>query len=130
MFAINLTPIRRLRRVTSGEPCMQTRPLTPTPAVPTRFGSQLPAKLILLCLLLLANLSAHAQSGTWTNDASGLWSDPNNWLNGTVADGTDAVADFSTIDLTAPRTVTLDASHNIGSLLFGDSGGTLLDNWT
>ena len=105
---------------------MQTSTRRTTPAFLTRL-----AKLIPACLILVASLaSSYGQSGTWTNDASGLWSNPANWLNGVVADGTDSTADFSTIDITAPRTVTLDASHNIGSLLFGDSGGTLFDNWT
>ncbi|HEU5397517.1 MAG TPA: LamG-like jellyroll fold domain-containing protein, partial [Verrucomicrobiae bacterium] len=89
-----------------------------------------PALVIALAALLAGATLAAAQSGVWTNDASGSWSDTANWLNGVVADGTDATADFSQVDVTALRTVTVDASHVIGSLLFGDSAGVNVDNWT
>jgi len=78
-------------------------------------------------ILMWISTTAFGASGTWTNDASSVWSDTTSWLNGNIADGTDAVADFSTINISADRTVTLDASHNIGSLLF--SGGTGAHNW-
>ena len=70
-------------------------------------------KLILIAgLLLLASAaSLQAQSGTWTNTASGgLWSATGNWLNGIVADGPGNTADFSTIDITGNNTVHLDAN--------------------
>ncbi|HEV2971768.1 MAG TPA: autotransporter-associated beta strand repeat-containing protein, partial [Pirellulales bacterium] len=68
-------------------------------------------------------------NGTWTDTTSGgLWSDPSNWSGGVVADGTDGIADFSTLDLTADNTVHLDSSRTIGSLLFGDT--TPSNNWT
>ena len=60
-------------------------------------------------------------SGTWTADASGRWGDPNNWFGGNVADGSGNTADFSAIDITANRTVTLDAPHAISTLKFGDA---------
>jgi fibronectin-binding autotransporter adhesin len=76
---------------------------------------------------LIASLAvSHAASGTWTNNASGVWSDGNNWLNGIVADGTDATADFSTIAITANRTNTLDSSRTIGNLQFANTNGTSL----
>ncbi len=84
----------------------------------------------LLGILCAGALSAHAANGIWTNNASSAWSATTNWLNSTVADGTDAIADFTTIDLAAPRTVTVDASHNLGSMLFGDAAGSLADLWT
>ena len=71
-------------------------------------------------LLLAGALSLHAASGTWTNDASGTWSDTTQWLGGTVADASGFTADFSTINLTANRTVTLDAAHTLTTLKFGD----------
>jgi len=64
--------------------------------------------------------SAHAQSGTWNVDADGLWSDPNNWLNGIIADGAGNLADFSAIPITAERTVILDTSRTLGSLNVGE----------
>src|ERR1041385_5690883 len=84
----------------------------------------------LLCALVAILISsagvdvARAQSGTWTNDASSVWSAATNWLSGTVANGTDATADFSTINITANRTNILDTSSTIGNLSFGDTNGT------
>ena len=65
--------------------------------------------------------------GAWTNDASGNWSAAVNWSGGIVANGTSSNADFSTINITADRTVTLDSSRNIGNLIFGDTVGS--QNW-
>ncbi len=80
--------------------------------------------------LLAGAVMSHAASGTWTNPAGGVYSAPGNWSGGTVADGVGATADFSTIDPSSPATVTVDASHNLGALLFGDVAGVNLDNWT
>jgi autotransporter-associated beta strand protein len=77
--------------------------------------------------LLLAP-TTRAANGTWTNDASSVWSDSTSWLGGTLADGTDATADFSTIDITSDRTVTLDSARSAGTLKFGDASGA--QNWT
>ena len=70
---------------------------------------------------------AAASSARWTNDASSIWSAATNWLNGAVANGTDATADFSTIHISADRTVTLDSPRNIGNLIFGSTSGA--QNW-
>ncbi len=70
----------------------------------------------------------NAASGTWIADADGLWSDTNNWSGGVPADGAGNTADFSTLDITADRTVTLDTSRTIGSLRFADTLGD--QNWT
>ncbi len=67
-------------------------------------------------------------SGTWISSAGGNWSATNNWAGGVVADGIGATADFSQLD--GSGTVTVDASHNIGNLLFGDLTGVNADNWT
>ena len=66
--------------------------------------------------------------GTWTNDASGNWSGAANWGGGNIANGTSSNADFSYINITADRTVTLDTSRTIGNLFFGDTVGS--QNWT
>jgi autotransporter-associated beta strand protein len=66
-------------------------------------------------------------SGVWTNDADGDWGDSNNWSNATIANGTSRLADFSTVNLTADRTVTLDGPRTIGGLRFGDPTGA--QNW-
>ena len=69
-------------------------------------------------------------NGTWTNAASNsAWSTTTNWSGGLVADGVDAIADFSTLDIAANRTVNLGASRSIGTLIFGDAI-TPSNNWT
>src|SRR4051812_47757977 len=68
-------------------------------------------------------------NGTWTNTYSGgLWSNSANWSGGAVADGADATADFSTLDIAADYTVHLDSSRTIGNLIFGDTSPS--NNWT
>jgi autotransporter-associated beta strand protein len=61
-------------------------------------------------------------NGTWTANAAGNWSTTTNWSGGTVADGAGSTADFSTINITAGRKVTIDTtSRTVGTLLVGDS---------
>jgi hypothetical protein len=36
------------------------------------------------------------------------WTDTTKWSGGVIADGTDAIADFTTIDITAARTATIN----------------------
>jgi autotransporter-associated beta strand protein len=67
-------------------------------------------------------------NGTWTADSSGAWSDTTNWSNGFAANASGYTADFSTIDISADTTVTLDSSRTIGGLIFGDTSGT--QSWT
>jgi autotransporter-associated beta strand protein len=68
-------------------------------------------------------------NGTWTNATSNsTWSTTTNWSGGLVADGVDAIADFSTLDIAANRTVNLGASRSIGTMIFGDAT-TASNNW-
>jgi len=67
-------------------------------------------------------------NGVWNVDGSGNWSDLNNWAGGVVGNGAGYAADFSTVNITANRTVTLDVSRSIGSILFGDPSAT--QSWT
>ncbi len=85
---------------------------------------------LFLIVLLAVHLSrALAANGTWTNNADGSWSTAGNWLGNNIPDGADGAADFSTINITGDRIVTLDSSHTIGSLKFGDV--TLINHdWT
>src|SRR5579872_2568334 len=81
--------------------------------------------LILLAAAATASLgqpdSARAENGTWSMDADGLWSDSNNWLGGTIADGAGNSADFSAVPITAERNVILDTSRTLGSLNIGEN---------
>ncbi|MDD2598804.1 MAG: autotransporter-associated beta strand repeat-containing protein [Kiritimatiellae bacterium] len=66
--------------------------------------------------------------GKWTNLAGGAWNTTGNWADGIVAGGTDAIADFSTLNLTAHASVSNDSPRTIGTLRFGDT--TPSHNWT
>jgi hypothetical protein len=93
------------------------------PSIPFRLGAVFPIirlplfmrgrtlnPIVLVSIVLLASrLVCAAASGTWTNDASSVWSAGTNWLDGAMADGTGYTAEFSTIDISANRTVTLDS---------------------
>jgi fibronectin-binding autotransporter adhesin len=63
-------------------------------------------------------------SGTWIGNTTGTqnWSDTAKWSGTVIADGTGSTADFSTIDITGGRNVTVDTtSRTVGTLLVGDS---------
>jgi autotransporter-associated beta strand protein len=69
-------------------------------------------------------------SGTWSADASGSWDDATKWSGAVVPNGGNGgnyTADFSTLNITADRTVSLDSSRTIGNLKFGDTSGS--QNW-
>ena len=89
------------------------------------------ARLLASLASFVAVPAAFAQSGTWTNlaggNASGSWAAATNWNSGIIASGTDNTADFSTLDLTANSTVTLDGARTIGNLVFGDTAPD--SNW-
>ena len=79
-------------------------------------------------ILSLATPAVFAGSGTWTNDASSVWSATTNWLGGTVADGSGNTADF-TLNNANIDTVTMDAPHSLGTLLFGNSASATKNSW-
>ena len=67
-------------------------------------------------------------SGVWTANADANWSETNRWSGNFVASGAGQTADFSTINITANRIVTLDTSRSLGTLKFGDLSGA--QSWT
>jgi autotransporter-associated beta strand protein len=72
-------------------------------------------------LFIVSHLEAQ-NAGTWINATSNsAWTNAANWSGNTIADGVDAIADFSTLDIAANRTVNLGASRSIGTLIFGDA---------
>jgi autotransporter-associated beta strand protein len=75
-------------------------------------------------------ISAPAGSGVWTNLLGGSWANSNSWNGGLIAGGTDAAADFSTLNLAANRAVTLDGARTIGSLIFDDVNPSIEHSWT
>ena len=79
--------------------------------------------LALAIIALLATQAAKAANGTWNQNADGNWNISNHWKSGTVASGSGFTADFSTLALTADRTVALTADTTIGNLIFDDVNG-------
>jgi autotransporter-associated beta strand protein len=67
-------------------------------------------------------------NGTWNADADGFWGDTNNWSGHVIASGAGFTADFSTLNISEDRIVTLDSPRTIGALKFGDVSGT--ESWT
>jgi len=82
-------------------------------------------KFVLACLWFVLNTSAPA--ATWTSGTGGSWKTAANWAGSNIPNGIGVTADFSTLDLTADATVTLDGSVTVGSLVFGDL--TPSNNW-
>lgn len=80
----------------------------------------------LLSLLPVFTAAVHAE--TWTNLSGGTWNSTANWSPATIPNATDAVANFSTLNITTNATVNLDGARIVGSLLFGDT--TASNNWT
>ena len=86
--------------------------------------------------VLLAGLLAgfRGEASLWTNlvsgNASGSWGTAANWSGG-IPNATNAVADFSTLNLGSNSTVTNDSPRTVGSLFFSDtspSGNTWVLN--
>jgi hypothetical protein len=66
---------------------------------------------------------------TWTTPGGGSWTNSVNWANGVIAFGPNATADFSTVSLTGPAIVTLDAGRTNGSMWFDDQSQNN-NSWT
>ena len=83
-------------------------------------------------LIAMTGTAVAGTNGTWIDATSGgLWSGPGHWSGGTIADGADGIADFSTLDITTDNTVHLDTPERLATLLFGDtmpSNNWILDN--
>lgn len=81
---------------------------------------------------LLARRKSVAGSGTWNVNANGNWSTPSNWLNGVVPNGADQFADFSKVNLTTTRTVTVDGNYLVGGMSIGDTdtAGPAIDTYS
>jgi fibronectin-binding autotransporter adhesin len=99
------------------------------------IGRVVSTPLVVLCLtvaLTEPSPAMAASNGTWTDLTSGgLWSNGGNWAGSIVADGVDAIADFTTLDISTDDTVHLDSTRTVGQLLFGDttpSNSWILDN--
>ncbi|MBN8419030.1 MAG: autotransporter-associated beta strand repeat-containing protein [Verrucomicrobia bacterium] len=82
-----------------------------------------------LALSVIPHVNAQTPglNGQWKLNGNGNWSTSANWNNldgGTdYPSGQDAFANFSTIDITANRTITLDVPVTLGELSIGDTTG-------
>jgi len=65
----------------------------------------------------------------WVATADGSWVNAANWSNNVVANGSGITADFSTVNMVGPITVTLNQTLTIGNLLFDDQSGNK-NAWT
>jgi autotransporter-associated beta strand protein len=75
-----------------------------------------------LFALLTLLLAAGAYAADWKTDGNGNWNNNANWQNpGTYPNGVGAVADFSKLNITAERTITLGTSIKVGSIILGDT---------
>lgn len=79
--------------------------------------------------LVSITVTVATASGTWISDANGTWSTASRWSGNLVASGIGQSANFSAVNLTGHRTVTLDSSRPIGTLRFGDITPPFF-NWT
>ncbi|MCX7723420.1 MAG: autotransporter-associated beta strand repeat-containing protein, partial [Verrucomicrobiae bacterium] len=81
---------------------------------------------VVLLQLSVASKAA-AQSGVWTNEVDGLWSQTSAWLDGVVANGEGNTAAFSN-QASATVMVTLDSPRTIGHLHFLQGTYTLTND--
>jgi autotransporter-associated beta strand protein len=80
-------------------------------------------------LTVTGGITSGGTSGVWTNLVSGNnWTNAGNWQNGVIASGADALADFSSLLMTANEQVNINNNINIGYMVFGDAGQTY--GWT
>jgi hypothetical protein len=68
--------------------------------------------------IVSAAFSLSADTGAWSVDGDGAWTNSANWLNGVIASGTDGTAYF-THRVTLRRTVSVDQPVTIGAMRFG-----------
>ncbi len=103
--------------------------LTSTPCTHSPFLSWIrrhlkqPVAGVVTAMLVLWNTQAQGVTGFWSVDAAGNWTAPANWAGGVVPNAVGDVANFN-FNLTANRTVTLDAPITLGGLVIGDTLGT------
>lgn len=77
-------------------------------------------RFIFLSVLLVLPLSVRATNGVWNYNGDDNWTTAGRWVNSQIASGPDEVADFSQVDISATRNVTLNGSRTIGTIIFGD----------
>jgi len=79
-------------------------------------------------MLVSVAVTTVTAAGTWIADASSTWNTANNWSGNVIATGAGQTANFSTINITGNRVVTLNSSRSIGTMRFSDTSGS--QTWT
>lgn len=83
---------------------------------------------LFLSIVAATTSGLSAQTSIWSNTAGGSWGTDANW-SATPAFGTDAVLDFSTLNISAATATTLDGNRTAGTLKFADAT-TASHDWT
>lgn len=90
-----------------------------------RILSRSALPLAVMAALVSSSPTSQAANGTWNVDASGNWTTALNWLNNTIAGGSNGDIAAITFDITANQTVTVDGANKlIGVLNIGDTNGS------
>ena len=83
--------------------------------------------------VLVITPAVSAATFNWTRlvsgNASGSWGTQAWWSGGTLPTTTNDTANFTTLDITADSTVTLDGNRSIKALAFGDTNSASGANW-
>lgn len=113
---------------------MKTRPHTYAAIRLTALSTRL-SKLILCAglvgaLMQPSTLFAQAWSLLNLGDASGTWNTAGNWTPATVPNATDAIANFSTQDISVDSTITLNLAATVNRLVFSDTDTSSSAGWT
>jgi len=90
-------------------------------------------RVLVAAWLLVSLISSRAATFSWTKlaagNASGSWTNQANWSGGTLPTTTADAANFSSLDLTADSTITLDGNQAANSLSFSDVATASAANW-
>ena len=96
-----------------------------------KLAKRLYVALPLIALVVSMSPAAMGANGTWNQTAGGNWelATTGPWLGGVVANGSGAIADFTTQDITGDQTITLTTDAiSVGQLKFQDAT-TATNNW-
>jgi len=96
----------------------------------TRLSKRVLCAGLVGALLQPSTLLAQAWSLLNLGDASGTWNTAGNWTPATVPNATDAIADFSTQDISIDSTITLNLAATVNRLVFGDTDPLSSAGWT
>ena len=77
---------------------------------------------MLMAAFGLWSVPSQALTAQWLLDANGNWTVGGNWSGGIAPNGIGDIASFN-LNLTANRTISLDAPITLGGLILGDTLG-------